>query len=98
MIRGSDGLEYEDLTARLLGEPAKTLRNGNIRAYRRYPHRYCEDAIRAYYEAFDEVSGGQPLGTSPLYHKAHVAGLRAAGLVGGFGGVGPRQPNSRSPG
>ena len=27
MIRGSDGLDYEDLAARLLGEPAKTSRN-----------------------------------------------------------------------
>ena len=27
MIRGSDGLDYEDLAARLLGEPAKTARN-----------------------------------------------------------------------
>lgn len=27
MIRGSDGLDYEDLAARLLGEPAKTGRN-----------------------------------------------------------------------
>lgn len=27
MIRGSDGLDYEDLAARLVGEPAKTRRN-----------------------------------------------------------------------
>lgn len=27
MIRGSDGLDYEDLAARLLGEPAETSRN-----------------------------------------------------------------------
>lgn len=27
MIRGSDGLDYEDLGARLLGEPARTDRN-----------------------------------------------------------------------
>ena len=27
MIRGSDGLDYEDLAARLLGEPAETARN-----------------------------------------------------------------------
>ena len=27
MIRGSDGLDYEDLNARLIGEPAKTSRN-----------------------------------------------------------------------
>lgn len=27
MIRGSDGLDYEDLAARLVGEPAKTSRN-----------------------------------------------------------------------
>lgn len=31
MIRGSDGLDYEDLTARLLGEPAKTGRNNILR-------------------------------------------------------------------
>ena len=28
LIRGSDGLDYENLTARLLGEPAETHRNG----------------------------------------------------------------------
>ncbi len=27
MIRGSDGLDYEDLAARLIGEPAETSRN-----------------------------------------------------------------------
>ena len=31
MIRGSDGLDYEDLAARLLGEPAKTGRNNILR-------------------------------------------------------------------
>ena len=30
MIRGSDGLDYEDLSARLLGEPNNTPRNRAI--------------------------------------------------------------------
>lgn len=32
MIRGSDGLDYEDLTARLLGEPIKNRRNEILRS------------------------------------------------------------------
>ena len=32
MIRGSDGLDYEDLAARLLGEPAKNRRNEILRS------------------------------------------------------------------
>lgn len=31
MIRGSDGLDYENLTEKLLGNPAKTNRNGWVK-------------------------------------------------------------------
>lgn len=40
MIRGTDGLDYQDLTEKLLGNPAKTARNDfiiTLRAYRRIP-------------------------------------------------------------
>ena len=35
MIRGSDGLDYENLTERLLGNPAGTYRNGALKELRR---------------------------------------------------------------
>ena len=38
MIRGSDGLDYEDLTAKLLGEPAETFRNLEAQWLRRKGH------------------------------------------------------------
>ena len=34
MIRGSDGLDYENLTEKLLGNPANTYRNYDLRAMR----------------------------------------------------------------
>lgn len=35
MIRGSDGLDYENLTEKLLGNPAKTYRNAALLELRR---------------------------------------------------------------
>ena len=35
MIRGSDGLDYENLTERLLGNPAGTYRNSALKELRR---------------------------------------------------------------
>ena len=35
MIRGSDGLDYENLTEKLLGNPAGTYRNGALKELRR---------------------------------------------------------------
>lgn len=47
MIRGSDGLDYEDLTQRLLGNPLPTHRNNQIRS--------LEDRgkVRVFIEAYD---------------------------------------------
>lgn len=36
MIRGTDGLDYQDLTERLLGRPAETPRNWAIDGRRRF--------------------------------------------------------------
>lgn len=47
MIRGSDGLDYEDLAARLLGEPAKTGRNNVLTAP------YSQAFKDAFRETFD---------------------------------------------
>ena len=49
MIRGSDGLDYEDLAARLLGEPAKTSRNDILRPDSPYSRLFKA----AYSEAWD---------------------------------------------
>lgn len=51
MIRGSDGYEYEDLTARLVGKRANTVWNQDLRACHAGP---CpEDEARAYAETYD---------------------------------------------
>ena len=51
MIRGSDGYEYEDLTARLVGRQANTVWNRDLRACHDGP---CpEDEARAYTETYD---------------------------------------------
>ena len=47
MIRGSDGLDYEDLAARLVGEPAKTDRNNILTG----PYR--QEFKAAYRETYD---------------------------------------------
>lgn len=53
MIRGSDGLDYEDLAARLLGEPAKTGRNNILRPDS--PHsRLFKEAFRETYDRREE--------------------------------------------
>ena len=57
MIRGSDGLDYEDLAARLLGEPAKTSRNDILRSTHSRPFK---EAFRETYDHYEE-QGYPPL-------------------------------------
>ena len=57
MIRGSDGLDYEDLAARLLGEPAKTSRNDILSSTRSRPFK---EAFRETYDHYEE-QGYPPL-------------------------------------
>lgn len=47
MIRGSDGLDYEDLAARLVGEPAETSRNSILTGH------YSRGFKDAYRETYD---------------------------------------------
>ena len=59
MIRGSDGLDYEDLAARLLGEPAKNRRNEILGPDS--PHsRPFKEAFRETYDHYEE-QGYPPL-------------------------------------
>lgn len=58
MIRGTDGLDYEDLTARLLDQPAKTVRNDRIRALRAGPKPHSPVFVRAYLEIYDAYLPG----------------------------------------
>ena len=51
MIRGSDGLDYEDLAARLLGEPAKTSRNQILSSTH---SRLFKEAFREAYDRCEE--------------------------------------------
>ena len=48
MIRGSDGLDYEDLTEKLLGNPAKTRRNDWLIYHRQ------QGRSRAFIEAWED--------------------------------------------
>lgn len=77
MIRGSDGLDYEDLNARLLGEPAKTMRNVNIQSYRANP-RWTAVQVQGYIDGFDSVCPDGDPGPSQLF-AAHHAGLQRSG-------------------
>jgi len=57
VIRGSDDLDYEDLTDRLLGVPARTAHNVATLQARRLgkPRQW----VRAYVETFDEYKNHQ---------------------------------------
>ena len=78
MIRGSDGLDYEDLAARLLGEPAKTGRNNILRPDS--PHsRPFKEAFRETYDHYEE-QGYPPL---ECYRSAYAqACISVIGLDG----------------
>jgi len=48
MIRGTDGLDYEDLTAKLLGQPLKTPRNERIQALEGHSERFRREYLSIY--------------------------------------------------
>ena len=74
MIRGSDGYEYEDLTARLVGRRANTVWNQDLRACHAGP---CpEDEARAYAETYD--SEYRCLAPCHGHTAAHNTALEAA--------------------
>ena len=60
MIRGTDGLDYLDITHRLLGQPIQSWRNSRIQALR--AEGASEEKVRAYIEWHDSGTTG----TSPL--------------------------------
>lgn len=61
MIRGSDGLDYEDLAARLLGEPVKNRRNEILRSTHSaaFKAAYSEAWDRCKAEGYDELTCGR---------------------------------------
>ena len=76
MIRGSDGLDYEDLAARLLGEPAKNRRNGILGS----THSAAFKA--AYSEAWDHYKAegcGELTCDRAAYAQACITAADAAG-------------------
>ncbi len=77
----SDGFEYADVKARLLGQPLENQRNWNVKAYR--DRGYSEAATSAYIKAFDRrwSQGGK---ASELLIYAHREGVEAAYATGGF--------------
>lgn len=81
MIRGSDGLDYEDLAARLLGEPAETGRNNILRPDSFYSQAF-KDAFRKTFDRH-EAQGHPPL---ECYRSAFAHACTAAGRTNKFGG------------
>lgn len=79
MIRGSDGLDYEDLNARLLGEPADTGRNRILGPGS--PHsRPFKEAFRETYDHYEE-QGYPPL---ECYRCAYAQACITAGSTNKF--------------
>lgn len=52
-IRGSDGLDYENLTERLVGNPLPTYRNNAVRSFR--TRQTPQDEVRVFIEAYDRA-------------------------------------------
>jgi hypothetical protein len=52
-IRGSDGLDYENLTERLVGNPLPTYRNNALRA--KHTSRAPKDEVRVWVQAYDRA-------------------------------------------
>lgn len=79
------GYAYEDFGAYLVGAPQAIVRNGNITSYR--SSKYREDAIKAYWQAFDAESPHYPRDCegSAAFGRKHKAGVDAANQTGGFG-------------
>lgn len=71
MIRGSDGLDYEDLTQRLLGNPLPTHRNQQIQYFRVFGGPEGQNKARVFIEAYDRAYNRE---------RRHVAdGVRGPG-------------------
>lgn len=77
MIRGSDGLDYEDLTQRLLGNPASTKRN--IWIERLQAQGRSKAFIKAWIEAYEGFDGRTgPKGGKVNSFQNGISALRAA--------------------
>lgn len=98
-IRGSDGLDYENLTERLLGKPAKTVRNAHIARLRAQSR--SKAYVRAWLKVWDEGQAAQEARPSHedtlLRADAHVAG-RCADLAYDASAVFTPATPTRSPG
>jgi len=74
MIRGSDGLDYEDLTQKLLSNPAKTQRNDWLIYHRQ------QGRSQAFLEAWDEGwESGEKSGQAHQVAKALTEGYLQPG-------------------
>lgn len=77
MIRGSDGLDYEDLAHKLIGEPAKTHRNNSLIELRgeEFFDKACQELFDRRYDSFVTVSkaGSGHYGEDLDWQAAHFA-------------------------
>lgn len=79
MLIGSDGLEYENLTARLLGKPADTFRNRQIGIAQRSG--YDAAQIRAFIATYDAHAAKKSHGDHRHYDvvaRAYTAAVATA--------------------
>ena len=82
MIRGSDGLDYEDLAARLLGEPAQTDRNDILRP--NSPHsRLFKEAFRETYDHYE----AEGYDSGVCHRSAYAQACVSTGAANGFADV-----------
>jgi hypothetical protein len=92
MIRGTDGLDYEDLTARLLDQPAQTRRNSRLQRLKAANH--TQEFLREYLRIYDSWVVGEK--TDPgTEHRGHRAAFQHACITtsehDGFPGLSARQ-------
>ena len=80
MIRGSDGLDYEDLGTRLLGEPAKTGRNRILGGP------YSQEFKDAYRETYDHYEA-EGYDSGVCHRSAYAQACVSTGAANGFADV-----------
>lgn len=80
MIRGSDGLDYEDLAARLVGEPAKTGRNRILTGP------YSQAFKDAYRETYDRYEA-EGYDSGVCHRSAYAQACVSTGAANSFADV-----------
>lgn len=92
MIRGSDGLDYENLTEKLLSNPAKTHRNGWVK--RLDAQGRAKDERQLWIDTYDRAFEGEQVQDLAAEYAAATAADRALSAHH----LAPTTQDRRSPG